>query len=74
MELDLNSFISGYIQKEVKKLYTSYLYSIEDLKNDGVISEETFVKIRKRILDYGNDCSRNIQEQLECLDFKIIKH
>jgi hypothetical protein len=73
MEFDLNLFVSSYINKEVKKLYTSYLYSVEDLYRDGIISEEIFSKTRKRILDHGNDCVRNIQEQLECLDFKITK-
>jgi len=71
MEINLNSFVEGYIKREIKKLYTSYLYTIEDLHHDGIITEETFAKMRKRVLDGGNDCIRNIQEQLECLDFKI---
>jgi hypothetical protein len=73
MEFDLNLFIRSYIEKEIKKLYISYLYSVEDLNASGVLSDETFNKMRKRILDSGNDCIRNIQDQLECLDFKIIK-
>lgn len=71
MNLDLNKFISGFVYKEVKKLYLSFLYILEDLRNDCIISEDVFIKLRKRVLDYGNNCHRNIHEQLENLDIKL---
>lgn len=71
MNLDLNKFVSVFLQKEIKKLYLSFLYSLEDLRNDNCISEDQFIKLRKRVLDHGNNCYRNIQEQLDSLDIKL---
>jgi hypothetical protein len=71
MDLNLNEFVKGFLFKEIKRLYLSFLYSIEDLRQNGQISEEDFVKIRKRILDYGNNCYRNVEDQLNSLDIKL---
>lgn len=71
MDLDLNKFVSGLIARDVKKLYLSFLYLIEDLKNEDKITEEEFQRLRKRVLDYGNNCYRNIDEQLNSFDFTL---
>jgi hypothetical protein len=71
MDLDLNKFVSGLIARDVKKLYLSFLYLLEDLKNDDKITEEEFQRLRKRVLDYGNNCYRNIEEELNNFDFKL---
>ena len=69
MSFDINNFVIGATSREVKKLYLSLLYTIEDLKNKDKISEEDFQYTRKRILDYGNNCIRNMEEQLDNFDF-----
>jgi hypothetical protein len=69
MNIDLNNLIRTFIYRDVKKLYLGFLYILEDLRNDKKISEEEFSKLRKRVLDYGNDCSRNIEEQVNSFDF-----
>jgi hypothetical protein len=73
MDIDLNAFVFGFTNKEIKKLYLSFLYLIEDLKLNNKITEEEFLFLRKRVLDYGNNCSRNIEEQLNSFDFKLSK-
>lgn len=71
MDLDLNKFISGFLHAEIKKLYLGFLYSLEDLRDQNAITEDQFNRMRKRVLDGGNNCYRNIQEQLDNLDIKL---
>lgn len=71
MNIDLNDFVKGLIYKDIKKLYLSFLYSLEDLKSQDKISDEEFQRMRKRVLDYGNNCYRNIEEELNNFDFKL---
>jgi hypothetical protein len=66
---DINGFVSAAITREVKKLYLSFLYTAEDLAKNGKLSEEDFAYLRKRILDYGNNTVRNLEEQLDNFDF-----
>lgn len=71
MNIDLNDFVKGLLYKEVKKLYLSFLYALEDLKSQDKITEEEFQRMRKRVLDYGNNCYRNMEEELNNFDFKL---
>jgi hypothetical protein len=73
MDLNLNEFVEGLIFRDIKKLYLSFLYILEDLRDQNQITEETFQKLRKRVLDYGNNCYRNIEEQLNSFDFNLTK-
>jgi len=71
MNIDLNDFVKGFVYRDVKKLYLSFLYSLEDLKSQDKISDDEFQRMRKRVLDYGNNCYRNIEEELDNFDFKL---
>lgn len=71
MNIDLNDFVKGLLYKEVKKLYLSFLYTLEDLRSQDTITEEEFQRMRKRVLDYGNNCYRNMEEELDNFDFKL---
>ena len=71
MNIDLNDFVKGFIYRDIKKLYLSFLYSLEDLKSQDKISDDEFQRMRKRVLDYGNNCYRNIEEELDNFDFKL---
>lgn len=73
MNIDLNEFVQGFIYRDVKKLYLSFLYMLEDLKSNENITEEEFQKLRKRVLDHGNNCYRNIEEELNSFDFTLTK-
>lgn len=71
MNIDLNNLIKGFIHRDIKKLYLSFLYTLEDLKSQDKITEDEFQRMRKRVLDYGNNCYRNIEEELDNFDFKL---
>jgi hypothetical protein len=71
MNIDLNDFVKGFVYRDIKKLYLSFLYSLEDLKIQDKISDDEFQRMRKRVLDYGNNCYRNIEEELDNFDFKL---
>lgn len=69
--MDLHDFVKSFVYRDIKKLYLSFLYLVEDLNKNGKISEEDFQRLRKRILDHGNDCYRNIEDQLNNFDIKF---
>jgi len=71
MNIDLNNLIKGLVYRDVKKLYLSFLYTLEDLQNQDKITNDEFQRMRKRVLDYGNNCYRNIEEELDNFDFKL---
>lgn len=71
MNIDLNDFVKGVVYRDIKKLYLSFLYSLEDLKSQDKISDDEYQRMRKRVLDYGNNCYRNIEEELDNFDFKL---
>jgi hypothetical protein len=48
-----------------------FLYALEDLQGQDKITEDEFQRLRKRVLDYGNNCYRNIEEELNNFDFKL---
>jgi hypothetical protein len=73
MNIDLNDFVRGFIYRDIKKLYLSFLYTLEDLESQNKIDEEDFQRLRKRVLDHGNNCYRNIEEQLNNFDFNLTK-
>lgn len=73
MKLEINNFVIGAISSEVKKLYLSFLYCSEDMMQQGKLTEEDFLFLRKRILDYGNNTIRNLEEQLNNFDFSFKK-
>ena len=71
MNIDLNELVKGLVYRDVKKLYLGFLYALEDLKSQDKITEDEFQRLRKRVLDYGNNCYRNIEEELNNFDFKL---
>jgi hypothetical protein len=71
MDININNFVKGIIFRDVKKLYLNFLYIIEDLRDNGNITEEEFQRLRKRVLDSGNSCYRDIEEQLNNFDLTL---
>ena len=61
-EKDYNYF--NFLGKRcIKHMFKQYLYHLEDLLDNGAISEEDFDKARERILDLGNDQVRFFEDQ-----------
>jgi len=65
-------FLEFQINRKVKNLYKNFLFILEDLKDEDYnIDEETYQKLRKRVLDYGNDTTREIEDYLNNFDIKL---
>jgi len=69
MNFNIKNFIYGFIKRSVTRLFLSFIYILEDLVSSNTITEEDFQRLRKRILDKGNSCIRDIFEELENFDF-----
>ena len=52
-------------------LYKNFLFILEDLHSSGEISEEIYKRSRKRILDYGNDTIRELEEDISSFDINL---
>tara|TARA_B100000809_G_scaffold108940_1_gene107416 strand:- start:942 stop:1181 length:240 start_codon:yes stop_codon:yes gene_type:complete len=65
-------FLVFQLRRKIVNLYKNYLFILEDMKDAGYdIPEEEYQRIRKRILDYGNDTIREIEENLENFDIRL---
>jgi len=70
--MDINSqgkakdFLYFQQRRKITNLYKQFLFILEDLRDEKEgISSESYEKSRKRILDYGNDTIRELEENLE---------
>ena len=62
----INNFFAFQTRRKITNLYKQFFFTLEDLQVDGVkIPEETHQRIRKRILDLGNDTIRELEEYFE---------
>ena len=62
----INNFFAFQTRRKITNLYKQFFFILEDLQVDGFkIPEETHKRIRKRILDLGNDCIRELEEYFE---------
>ena len=65
-------FIVFQVRRKVTNLYKNFLFVLEDMQESGYeIPEEVFQRARKRILDYGNDTIREIEENLDKFDIRL---
>ena len=65
-----SDFIKFHHRRKTINLCKSFLFLLEDLKGTS-ITEEKYQKIRKRVLDMGNDSIREFDEHLENFEIKI---
>ena len=64
-------FVRFQIRRKVTNLYKNFLFILEDSTSPQHNSEEAYQRNRKRILDYGNDTIREIDELIDSLDIKL---
>ena len=57
-------FIKFHHRRKTINLCKSFLLLLEDMKNEN-LTEEKYQKVRKRVLDGGNDSIREFEEHLE---------
>jgi len=63
-------FIKFHHRRKTINLCKTFLFLLEDLKGQSV-TEEKYQKIRKRVLDGGNDSIREFDEHLESFQINI---
>lgn len=69
MDIKMKEFVLFQNRRKVINLYKNFLILLEDLKEDGYnISEEKYQRLRKRVLDSGNDAIRQFEEELNNID------
>ena len=68
-----SNFLQFQVRRKVTNLYKNFLFILEDLQeSEGTkISPEAYKRGRKRVLDYGNDTIREIEEDLSNFDIKL---
>ena len=65
IDIKLKDYILFKNRRQVVNLYKNFLILLEDLKEDGYnINDEKYQRLRKKILDSGNDSIRNFEEDL----------
>lgn len=66
----VKEFLQFQIRRKITNLYKQFLFILEDLE-EGKSEKENYQRIRKRVLDYGNDAARELEECLKNLDIKL---
>lgn len=60
------------IKRKITNIYKNFFFILEDLGDSGYnINNETYQKIRKRVLDNANDAIREIEESFTKLNISI---
>lgn len=69
MDIKMKEFVLFQNRRKVINLYKNFLILLEDLKEDGYnISEDKYQRLRKKVLDSGNDAIRQFEEELNNID------
>lgn len=67
----IKEFLQFQIRRKVTNLYKQFLFILEDVEQDRNNTKEHYQRNRKRILDFGNDTIRELEECLKNLEIKI---
>jgi len=59
---DKKEYIKFHVRRKTTSLYKDLLFILEDLKEDQYnISDKVFARMRKRVLDNGNETIRELE-------------
>ena len=62
-------FIKFHHKRKTINLCKAFLFLVEDAKDKGeVLDNDGYQKIRKRVLDFGNDTIREFEETMDGFD------
>ena len=62
----ITNFFAFQTKRKITNLYKQFFFILEDLESDGIkIPEDRHQKIRKRILDLGNDTIRELEDYFD---------
>jgi len=60
------------IKRKITNIYKNFFFILEDLGDSGYnMNDETYQKIRKRILDNANDAVREIEENFTKINITL---
>jgi hypothetical protein len=60
------------IKRKITNIYKNFFFILEDLSDSGYnIPDETYQKIRKRVLDNANDALRELEENFSKLNITL---
>lgn len=60
------------IKRKITNIYKNFFFILEDLSDSGYnIPDETYQKIRKRVLDNANDAVRELEENFSKLNITL---
>ena len=60
------------IKRKITNIYKNFFFILEDLGDSGYnINDETYQKIRKRVLDNANDAIREIEESFSKINITL---
>jgi hypothetical protein len=60
------------IKRKITSIYKNFFFILEDLSDSGYnINDETYQKIRKRVLDNANDAIREIEESFSKINITL---
>ena len=60
------------VKRKITSIYKNFFFIIEDLSNSGYnVNDETYQKIRKRVLDNANDDIREIEDYFNNLKINL---
>lgn len=72
--ISAKDFARFQVNRKVTNLYKQFLIILEDIRDEKYdISEDKYHRLRKRVLDFGNDAIREIDESLDKLDISLKK-
>jgi hypothetical protein len=60
-------YLKFQLRRKITTLFKNFFFLLEDLN----LEDEKYQKLRKRVLDYGNDTIREIEEDINKFDIHI---
>jgi hypothetical protein len=70
----IKEYVIFQLRRKITNLYKQFLFILEDAHTSKYnTNDETYQKYRKRVLDYGNDTIREIEDDISKLDFHLKK-
>lgn len=61
-------FLKFQVRRKVTNLYKRFLTMLEDVEED---SEESYQRVRKKVLDEGNDTIRELEENIDKFSIRL---
>jgi hypothetical protein len=72
MEHKIKDLTLFQVKRKITNIYKNFFFILEDLSDSGYnINDETYQKIRKRILDNANDAVREIEENFTKINITL---